>query len=223
MYIQYNTIQLENVERQRRKDEYHRLKTLSRMQKRAKRTEDLLQKRETLLAQRKAIAIATKKQREVIVRAMEEAKSKKNWKAASQKIAKAMAIDPMANTTRSKGTRRKGGRSRRRMGTAKSLPNLGRRRRRGSSASAQQEFSHSQAALRYEEKAREMTGSVGRSRTADSAAGGGGGGSRPAVYRSPYEEIQYETVPIKSRGGQADRMLGPGGRAETMPAFAHVS
>lgn len=83
------------MERQRRKDEYHRLKTLSRMQERAKRTEDLLQKRTGLLAQRKQIAIATKKQREVILRAMDEAKTKKNWKAASKKIAAAMSSNPL--------------------------------------------------------------------------------------------------------------------------------
>lgn len=86
-------MQLENVERQRRKDEYMRLKTLSRMQERAKRTEQLLTKRQKLLAQRKQIAIATKKQREVILRAMDEAKTKKNWKSASKKIAQAMSND----------------------------------------------------------------------------------------------------------------------------------
>ena len=84
---------MENVERQRRKDEYMRLKTLSRMQERAKRTEQLLTKRQKLLAQRKQIAIATKKQREVILRAMDEAKTKKNWKSASKKIAQAMSND----------------------------------------------------------------------------------------------------------------------------------
>lgn len=86
---------LENVERQRRKDEYRRLKTLKHMQDRQKKTEELLQKRSELLEQRKMVALATKKQRDVILQAMEEAKTKKNWKAASRRIDAAMANNPL--------------------------------------------------------------------------------------------------------------------------------
>ena len=102
---------------------------------------------------------------------------------------------------------------------AQSLPNLRSRSRRGSSNSAQQEFSHSQAALRYEERARQEADVAGRARSAGTSQPAG---ARPMVYKSPYEEIQYDSLP-KKRTGHGAALLGPGGRGETVPAFAHIS
>lgn len=83
----------------------------------------------------------------------------------------------------------------------------------------EQEYNMSQAALRYEEKARE-TAAQQRASTAGEPSDGP---ARPMAYKSPYEEIQYD-VPKKRQGNAAaNRMLGDGGRGETMPAFAHVS
>ena len=77
----------------------------------------------------------------------------------------------------------------------------------------------SQAALRYEEKARETAAANQRAQT----AGESNGAARPVAYKSPYEEIQYDMPKKRQGNAAANRMLGDGGRGETMPAFAHVS
>lgn len=46
------------------------------------------------------------------------------------------------------------------------------------------------------------------------------GGAAQSRFKSPYEEIQYDAPKRKAR--QRNDMLGAGGRAETVPAFAHV-
>lgn len=79
-------VQLANVERQRRKEEYMRLKTLQHVQAMEARTDVMMSEKEQLLERRKRAAIRAKIQRDLIAETMEKVRTTKKWDHATETL-----------------------------------------------------------------------------------------------------------------------------------------
>lgn len=191
---------LENVERQRRREEYLRMQTLAKLHERDEKMRDMLSKKAALVEQRRDIAIQTKRRREAIVKAMDEAKITKNWDSAGKKIAEAMTATSPGKSKSSAGKLRASGR-------VSSLPNL-----RGADDGELEaaEAEHSAAARKFERKA-EQAAALRRTGSAAPAAGSAD------AFKSPYELASMEAGRSTKKAGGGDS-----GGAAPVAAFAHL-
>ena len=84
----------DNVERQKRVQEYQRLETLRKLREQEERTERMLQQKELLVQARRAAAIKSKIQRDTIVETMEQVKVTKKWGKATKSLNKVLGTSP---------------------------------------------------------------------------------------------------------------------------------
>lgn len=168
-----------------------------------------------MLEQRRALAIQAKQQKEAITRVMEEAKLKKNWKAAEKKIAAVMESatglqSPSGSVRSSRSQRSRLGSSgslRRRKkvsSSTSSLPAL----RNTRSADGGAEDRHRLAAKHYAERAEGVRADL----TAKKQSRSTPGEPQSSTYKSPYELVQLEQSSKSKRSAPL----------KSSAAFAHV-
>lgn len=183
----------DKVERQRKRDEFYRMQTLEKLREKAERTEHMLTEKDKLLQERRELQLQVKKQRQVIMEAMETAKRKKDWKKAEATIN--MALSQTGGTSKSK-SRTRGSRS---------LPDI---RKSDDAPDAFDEQAARRAAKHYSDQAARVEAENARRRGSrgpeDSET------DKASTYISPYElaKMEAKSRPIK---------------ATPVAAFAHVA
>jgi hypothetical protein len=170
------------VTRQKRREEYERLETLRKIQDKAEKIEMMQEEQKRLREERRRIALATQRQKDQVMRAMEEAKRKGDWKAARAIIEKSLTVGSSSAPTLPGGGRP----------SSSSLA----RRAHEDDGLAEAESSHAKEAARFTAKAAimaqtTMTASASKSRIADagkrSLAPTPSVGADAPLYKSPYD------------------------------------